>query len=402
MEGFFDKKKFETSAGKKFSCISCGLYKHCQTPKIVPMGDGKKRIMNIGEFPSRMDDENGSVYSGKFGKVLKAEYARHGIDLHKDCVNINALRCHPHTELTASKKTLAINSCRKYVLEAIEKYKPHVIVLFGDYALQSLIGHRWKKDLGTIRKWRGWTIPDQDFKAWICPTISPTFVSESELEVEVVFSQDIKRIAGIVREPVPIYKEPEIDYIDDLSVLNEIKHGAISFDYETTGIKPHAKGHCIVCASVAVTKDKVYTFMIPSKKEKKQPFIDLLKNGAVYKIGHNIKFEDNWTNVRLRTAISGWKWDSQLAAHILDNRQEITSLKFQTYVRLGIVDYDSEINPILQSIDNTSNGFNKLLEYVKDPDNAKKVLKYCAYDSINCYRITEQQLNELNTDFFPF
>lgn len=401
MEGFFSKNKFESVSGKKFSCISCGLYKQCTTPKIIPIGENKKRIMNIGEFPSRTDDEQGSVFSGKFGRILKSEYAKHGIDLFKDCININALRCHPHTELTTSKKTSAINSCRKYVLEAIEKYKPHVIVLFGDLAVKSVIGHRWKKDLGTIAKWRGFLIPDQDFKSWICPTISPTFVSESELEVEVIFSQDIKRIAGIVREPVPIYKEPEIHYIDDLSILNEIKHGTISFDYETTGIKPHAEGHQIVCASVAVTKDKVYTFLMPEKKKRK-PFIDLLKNGAVYKIGHNIKYEDNWTNVRLRTAISGWKWDSQLASHIIDNREGITSLKFQTYVRLGIVDYDSEINPILQSVDNTSNGFNKLVEYVKDPDNAKKVLKYCAYDSINCYRITEQQLNELNIDFFPF
>ena len=81
----------------------------------------------------------------------------------------------------------------------------------------------------------------------------------------------------------------------------------IAFDYETTGIKPHAKGHRIVCVSVADNENHVYVFMMPKTKRERQPFIDLLKNKRINKIAHNIKFEDTWSIVRLQnTKVARW------------------------------------------------------------------------------------------------
>lgn len=404
MEGFFSKKQFEVAIDKKFTCITCGLFKFCESPKMHPVGEFKKGIMNIGEFPSSMDDENGELFTSKNGRILKREYAKHGIDLFEDCININALRCYPgDKEQTSVRKTNSINACRKFVLEAIEKYKPKIIVLLGDYALTSVIGHRWKKDLGSIRKWRGFTIPDQDFKAWICPVLSLSTIANGDMEVDTIFGQDMTRIASLLREPVLTFTEPVVEYIEDLSVFDTIKHGTIVFDYETTGLKPHAKGHRILCASVADSINHAWVFLLPKEKSKRAPFIRLLQNGGVGKVAHNMKFEDNWTNVRLHTAVHWWAFDTQLAAHVIDNREGITGLKFQTYVRLGIVDYDSEVHPYLESPKGAgANALNTLKEYMQTPENAQRVLKYCAWDSVNSYRIMEQQLNEMNMDFFPF
>ena len=69
---------------------------------------------------------------------------------------------------------------KKLALKIIEKYKPKVIILLGGSSLLSMIGYRWKKDLGGITKWRGWTIPDRDFKAWICPTFHPSYVDRKQ------------------------------------------------------------------------------------------------------------------------------------------------------------------------------------------------------------------------------
>ena len=114
-----------------------------------------------------------------------------------------------------------------------------------------------------------------------------------------------------------------------------------------------------------------------------------------------MKFEDNWTSVRLRTDTVPWLWDSQIAAHQIDNREGITSLKFQTYVHFGIIDYDSEINPILKA--DSANGMNKLQSYIdSSPEHARKVLEYCALDSVYEYRLAMMQMNILGYDMLPF
>jgi len=116
-----------------------------------------------------------------------------------------------------------------------------------------------------------------------------------------------------------------------------------------------------------------------------------------------MKFEDNWTNVKLGISIDGWMFDSQIAAHQIDNRAGITGLKFQTYMRLGVVDYDSDVSPFLKSVDGTSNGFNRIIEFMnKNKENEEKVLKYCAYDSVYEYRIAMMQKKEMGYDFLPF
>ena len=62
----------------------------------------------------------------------------------------------------------------------------------------SVIGHRWKKDLGTLTKWRGWTIPDQELQAWICPVFDIEFVMDGEGAEETIWRNDLKQIINLV------------------------------------------------------------------------------------------------------------------------------------------------------------------------------------------------------------
>jgi len=303
--------------------------------------------------------------------------------------------------------------CRKSILKLVNEYKPKVIVLFGNTAVFSLIGHRWKKDLGGIMKWRGWTIPDQDFNAWICPTFHPNYVYHAKSNPynydgrtaeETIWVDDLKQAIECLKTPFPVYQEPVIKIIKDLTLLNKIKAGSkIAFDYETTGLKPHAFGHRIVCCSVAVSANKVYVFMMPQKRVNQQPFIDIIENEGIRKIAANMKFEDNWTNVRLKTEVKGWLWDTMQAGHILDNRQGVTGLKFQTYVQFGVIDYASEVAPYLSSIDpKNGNSLNRIMELVKKQGGKELLMKYCGYDSINEFRLAEKQMNEIDEAQLPF
>jgi len=401
MEGFFTAKQTESVSrpdGKNYSCISCGLFKLCKSPKIAPYGKFKKRILNIGEAPGEMEDKNGRPWQGRTGTLLKETYAELGIDLFEDCLNINAVNCRPEDNRQPTNYEIAC--CRKIVLDVINQYKPHVIVLFGNAAIFSIIGHRWKKSLEGISKWRGWCIPDRDFNAWVCPVFHPSYVERADSkEVFTVWKKDLKEVIKRVNTDLPKYNEPDIEIIEDLSVLNSIKKGNISFDYETTGIKPHATGHRIICASVADSSDHAFVFMMPSTRKERQPFIDLLKNPNVGKMAQNMKFEHAWSLVRLNTEVQNWTWDTMIASHILDNRPGITGLKFQTYVQFGIVDYASDISPFLESDAGGGNDLNKIQELLTKPKGKESLLHYCGLDAIYEYRLAMLQQSEILLPF---
>lgn len=392
MEGFFSRKETESRTrpdGKTYSCISCGLIKGCNTPKMRESGGFKKRILNIGTIPSKSEDRSGKQFKSKPFRMLEKAYKEIGIDLYEDCANIYSVCCYSENDPTKYQ----IECCRKAINKTIEKLNPQVIVLLGESPLYSIIGNRWKKGFGNMNKWRGWTIPDQEFKTWIVPTFAPeSILNNRNPAYEVIWKQDLQKVKEVLDKEFPVYKEPEIIYLEeDLSELDNITAGQIAFDYETTGIRPHAKGHKIICASVAVNENKVYSFMMPKSRKKRKPFIRLLENPNVGKIAQNMKYEDTWSVVRLKAKVKKWIWDTMLATHIIDNRSGITSLKFQAYVQFGIIDYDSEINRYLQTTMEHANQINSIEKLIETESGKRELLKYCALDSVYEYRLAKWQ-----------
>jgi len=198
--------------------------------------------------------------------------------------------------------------------------------------------------------------------------------------------------------PFPIYKKPEIEIIEDLDVLYSVNN-TFAIDYETTGLKPHAEGHRIVSCAIADTADHAYVFMMPEKRSQRLPLVELLENPSIGKVIQNAKFELTWSEVILRCKIENIIWDTMLMAHVLDNRQGITSAKFLSYVLLGKIDYSSMTEPYLKGIDDkNSNSLNRVLELVSTVSGKQQLLEYNAYDAINEYRIWK--LQELET--LPF
>jgi uracil-DNA glycosylase family 4 len=202
MEGFFtikDTQSISQINGRSLSCASCGLYQHCTSPRMKPYGNFKKGILNIGEFPIDADDKLNIPFQGRTGKFLQNTYSKLGIDLFEDCLNMNAVKCYSNKPPT----NYQVDCCRGLVLKTIHEYKPKVIILFGNIGVYSLIGSRWKKDLGIIAKWRGWTIPDQDLQTWVCPVFTPSYV-EGALEKdrycveEVIWKNDLKQAFELI------------------------------------------------------------------------------------------------------------------------------------------------------------------------------------------------------------
>jgi len=372
-------------------------------------GKGKKGILNIGEAPGEIEDRRGKQWQGKMGRVLKRTYRRLGVDLFEDCWNINTINCRPTDEKGNNRPPTddEIACCRRRVLKVIDQLKPKVIVLLGGAAVKCLIGYRWKKDLGGISKWRGWTIPDRDFNAWVCPVFHPSYVERQSKypEVETVWMQDLERALDMVNKPFPSFRnESELVEIvesprDIRLVLRDLRRARrmVAFDFEATGLKPHnTKKHQIVCVSFCNNSNRSFSIPWPEDRKQIARFRWLLEDADVPKVAHNMKFEWTWANVLHKILVNPFVWDSMQAAHVLDNRPGITSLKFQTCINFGVYDYDSEVESYLKGTDpRNANSVNRIMELWNTRSGREKLLTYCGMDALYTYRLARRQMEEM-------
>lgn len=410
MRGFFSKEQVQSPYKSEkgiHSCASCGLYKSVESPRMQAYGDFKKNIMVIGEAPGIDEDETGKPWEGRTGKIIQRKYKQLGVNIFKDCINLYAVNCHPKDKKGNDKAPTEyeISCCRRKVLSEIKKYEPRVIILHGSAALSSVIGYRWKKDFGAVSKWTGWTIPDKQFNTWICPTFSPGFIErriekEKELELDILWGNQLEKAFQKAKAPFPNFKNEEDcvniseSPLDLLTRINDEKPDWFAFDIETTGLKPYnTKVHKTVCISFCWEDNRAFAIPMPEKKKELKLLKQTLENPKIGKVAQNMKYEDNWLNILEKIYVYPWIFDTMQASHILDNRPGITGLKFQTYVRFGLMGYDDEIEPYLKSAD--SNGVNRITELVDDPPSFRELLTYNGIDSLVTYRLAKLQMKEM-------
>jgi DNA polymerase-1 len=412
MQGFFSKKEAELSTGslkKPLSCVSCGLYKDIDSPKMQISGNGNKRIMNIGPAPTESDDRKGKHWTGQSGRFLRRSLMDFDIDIDEDCWNINAVQCHPANVKGKSTNIPqhSIDCCRRTVENYILKYQPDIILLWGIDAVKSIIGNRWTRDLGGIDKWRGWTIPDQKYKAWVCPIFDPTMVAreQDKPEVKTVWKLDIQNALQKLNEQVPDHTDEPVYLFEKeegiQSVLDKVENSDMfAFDYETTGLKPHnTDEHEIATVSFCMDSNRTYCIPVPNMSEMQlQQLRNIMENPNIGKIAANMKYEHTWTKNILGADVQGWNFDTQQAAHVLDNRPGITSLKFQTAVQFGIFGYEDEVSQYLKSKEpKNANSTNRVMEVMQNADLRRKLMYYCALDSYYTWKLAARQKTEMTT-----
>jgi uracil-DNA glycosylase family 4 len=361
-------------------CGACGLLSKCKSPKMPLWGEGKREILIVGEAPGEREDEVGRPFVGKSGQMLKDTLRSLGVEMGRDCWVTNALSCRPPGNLISDQKR--IEYCRPLVVQKIESLKPKVIILLGGSAVHSVIGWLWKNDVGGVNRWVGWAVPDQKLNAWVCPTYHPSYVMrEGETDSTLVASIFASHLAEAVKlEKRPWKRVP--DFKSQVEVIYEPDEAAqrvdsfsrseeIAFDYETDRLKPDHDDSQIVCCSVS---DGKTTIAYPWRGKAIQATKALLKS-EVPKIAANVRFEHRWTYRHLKCQVNNWGWDTVLGAHLMDNRPDICSLKFQSYILLGQPDYDHHVEEMRKG--EGGNGRNRMKEV-----EMKNLLEYCGLDSL--------------------
>lgn len=391
--GFFSGAEFQMVAPPSVipQCGACKLYKGCNSPKMEPSGNGKRKVLIVGEAPGEEEDRKGTQLVGKSGKLLERELRKIGVNMREDCWLTNALICRPPNNDVGDEKR--IDYCRPNLLTTINRLKPNVIILLGGRAVSSLIHHCWGPEQVKIKRWAGWQVPAHKVNAWVCPTWHPSYLLREENPVlDGYFLEHLKAAFQFDEKPfdvVPDYaKEVKVLYDPEevAARLDKVRSGVIAFDYEANMLKPESSKANIICCSVC-WKGKVIAFPMNSKLM--PSFRRMLEDPNVRKIASNMKYEDRWTRKVLGFKVRGWWWDTMLAAHLLDCRRGITSIKFQSFVKLGQPDYNRFIHPYLTT--DSANSPNRITEL-----SIAKLLTYNGLDSLLEYKVADIQRKEMN------
>lgn len=377
-------------------CGECGLHRLCKSPKMPVAGEGRRKILVVGEAPGETEDEQGKPFIGKAGQLLQRSLSDLQVDLFQDCWVTNSAICRPKDNELPEK---AIDHCRPNIVKAISELRPRTIILLGKSAVRSVIGWQWKPGVGEMGKWVGWQIPCQKLNAWICPTWHPSYLARQEGSrdypvLELWFKRHLKAAFKLEGRP---WKEPP-DYAGKVRVEMDPSKAAgalrvfiafnkpLAFDFETDRLKPdHPDARIISCA----VSDGDTSLAFPWVGEAVTEMQVLLKS-AVPKIGWNIKFEERWCRRLFGHGVKNWVWDGMLAAHVLDNRTGITGLDFQAWVQLGQPEWDRDTEVRNYKKSDNSNAPNRLRECP-----LPMLLKYNGLDALLEWELAQRQAKQL-------
>ena len=369
----------------KNDCVTCGRAMHCQTPKSPAIGTGEFPILFIGPSITQREDQSGDGEHGTFHALLKRYVRKTGNKL-SDCWYTHAIKCYSNMKKT---KPSTIEGCHRVLMDQIKALKPRVIVPTCDEAWNILLHERrvGRVANSSFYDFAGMAIPDQVFRAWVLPIYDVSMVEKYEKnqnKFEPFHSEYIKRVFSYVDVPFVSFEyeskvrtttsvNQALDWID-----TAMKWKVVAFDYETSGIKPHRKGHFIACMSIS-NGEVSYCFpnfpdMVFQKKW--EQFLQ----SSVIKVAHNASFERSWSKSIFGVDVVNLRHCTMIGQHNFNNKRP-TGAKYCAYAYYGIMGYEthSELleTPGEEKKKYGTNGFNRIKE-VPLP----ALLKYCAIDSL--------------------
>jgi uracil-DNA glycosylase family 4 len=388
MRGFFNIRATETKEKRKltapstntrksnkvYDCETCGLYEKCQSPKMEYSGEGKRGVLIIAEAPGKSEDEQGIQLVGQAGSYFRDVLDAGNFDLDRDAFKTNCLACRPPDNRKPTD--MELKCCRPRWEKVIEETKPKFIWLLGGTALDAFYAQRLGKDAISITSWRRHCIPDRQYGCWVLPMYHPSFVKRTGDKLKIldtVFKKDILWAISNLKRTSPQFKEYTnreelLEYDAVIRVLQLIDDDTMIFDYETNNLKPHRDEAKILTLAFKLKKQKksyAFPFQWPGFWSEdqfnsiKRYWLKALTNPTVKKVAHNVKFEHNWSVLKVGEPV-GWHFDTMLAQHMMDTRPGMSNLKTQAFIRWGIENYDEGVKKFITDTDEY--GFNKLAE----------------------------------------
>lgn len=413
--GFFSRSQLDAMHRRPLSlvprCGACGLYKQCQSPKMEVDGDGRKKILILGEAPGPDEDKRGRPFVGVAGQRLIETLDEIGIDFRRDCWITNAIACYPGRKgnVIATPTDQQVSHCRPKVVGVVKRLQPNVIIPLGGTAINSLMGWLWrgesasageggeekgKKKTGGVQRWVGWQIPCQAINSWVVSSYHPSFCNRvKDPVVDMFFKRHLEAATAQENRPweeVPDYRQQVRVVMDPNEAGDRVRELTRSgkllvFDLETDRLKPDHPDARIVTCSVS---DGEVSVAYPWQGAAITATKDMARSKSP-KAGWNIVFETRYCARLLGIVPKRWVYDGMTGTHVLDNRSGITSVKFQGFVRLGAPSWDDHIKPYLKA-KKGGNNKNRI-----DEVDLRLLLLYNGLDSLIEHKVCVIQMAEL-------
>lgn len=351
----FNEKDFDLlNMGR---CNECGLYKGCNHPGIGLWGEGKKRILVVGEVPGIEEDEVGRVFAGKSGRYLRKVLTGMGLDLDEDCWVLNAVRCRlPEGRVLSDKEIKACSELFWKDVKRVIKNGCKVVLLLGEVACKGWWGE------GNIGKLRGRVVPDLERGVWVVAGYHPEAVLKMmnyDGYIEKLFKKDLAKVKECLRleEVKDVRKKFRYEVIREGSrmrdLVEEIKRcGYCVMDFEMTGLRPYGKDKRAVCVGMwfggkgyVIDCDRIV------RKEVSEFLKEVCESG-VRMVFHDAGVELEWLKVYFGVDINKVDFDdSLLLSYMLDEMEGTHGLKFLSWVEFGVKGYEEKVKKWLENID---------------------------------------------------
>ncbi len=117
-------------------CTRCSLHQG-RTSILFGRGSVKAKLFIVGEWPNRLDDQSGEIFSGEEGEMLD-KMLTHVLNMSRDEVYLSSIiKCRVPDD--AHPDSQQIRSCTPFLLNQLAVVKPEIICAMGPLAAQTLL-----------------------------------------------------------------------------------------------------------------------------------------------------------------------------------------------------------------------------------------------------------------------
>jgi uracil-DNA glycosylase family 4 len=340
------------------ACQGCELY---EKRRCAPSGAaGHVDIMLVSESPSSWSVNNGEVFYGRGGRIIRKTWKelrelddRTGGNLrmrHLARWDTYAVQCQVEDgrDASATASAATIQRCSNYLRSAISNKRPKVILAFGATALKAL-GHK----AGAFMEARGRLIDveieGQTYK--VLPTFSTKhlvaktglynlFYADFVRAVRIASGVDEIGANATLEEVTKDYRIPKtVAEVKDIcdEIIGHVVEGAktaaqcaIAVDTETNTVNPHRKDAKVLCVSFAWDTGRATAIPVfhreatwtPEELQEVIGHIQRVLECAKPKVFHNAKFDLKFLELRHGWRVNNVAWDSLLGEHLV--REDMT------------------------------------------------------------------------------
>lgn len=420
----------QTSTRHTTGCSKCGAYLNCKHGRLDGVV-GSNDILLVLPPPSEVEDLAGRCGVGQEYKWLEDQLQEVGIKW-SECSRVNVVGCYSERNRPAM-----LTHCFSRVDAFVKRVNPKLVIAFGDKVLPFTVGTMFSRDIGSTNKWKRYTIPYYAWNCWLQHLPAPSDILEHERyeknnrwknattfqdKLEAILNNgtykaltrelksSIKNAYLRSRQPLPPHIDSyttvkvltpaqSVSYLNDAAeYLKAHPKEICEYDLETTGIKLWNEGHSVFSASICYKDTESASFRVTN--ENLPALTSFLQNEFNW-CGHNFKYDAVASAIHLGHFPKNLKFDTQLASHFYNNTPGTKSLKFNTFVFLGVGDYESETHSFLEATpaDDSKYGSNAINHIYEAPED--KVLLYGGKDTLYTRHIRKALISAINEQKQP-